>query len=118
MQNLNLKHWQKKYIFLLAISVYFPRDGDEPESFYPCVPRMGKGQELLRTTSIKKVAMVGEQVSLPIIRISAGASGNITEAAGILSERNNEDEEATKKYNDMKYQYKLTNLLVLVSWCR
>ena len=48
--------------------------------------------------------------------ISAGASGNITEAA-----RNPTGKETMrmkrllKKYNDMKYRYKLTNLLVVVS---
>mgnify|MGYP001657855966 CR=1 FL=1 len=53
---------------------------------------------------------------MPILRISAGASGNITEAArSPIGKETMRMKSLLKKYNNMKYRYKLTNLLVVVS---
>lgn len=77
--------------------------------------RMEKAKELLRTTNMK-VAMVSEQVGFAnssyFCRSFREYYGSSPSPIGKETMRM---KRLLKKYNDMKYRYKLTNLLVLVS---
>ena len=115
-EDLNLETLAEKvYLSSGYLSFIFKKETGMNLNRFIRVFRMEKAKELLRTTNMK-VAMVSEQVGFANSSYFCRSSGNITEAArNPIGKETMRMKRLLKKYNDMKYRYKLTNLLVLVS---